>query len=317
MLKELRFVQGAVAKKDFIPALTHFAIEPGRVRGYNGMLALCSPLPFDIACNPKADVLIRAIANCDDTVTLSMTPGGRLSVKSGKFKALVNCVDGETPHVEPEGDHIAIDGDALLGAVRTAAPFIGNDASRPWSNGVLFRDDSAFATNNVCLVQCWTGVRFPFPVNIPESAVKEMLRIDEAPVSAQVAENSVTFHYGDNRWLRTQLLSTEWPDLERVLNCKSDQRPLDQELFDVLAKLKPFVDKQGHVYMANGVVSTSLDPEAGASYELESATVDSLYNIEMLALLQNGVTTIDWTGYPGPCMFHGERFRGAIIGMRK
>jgi len=30
MLRELKFVQGAVAKKDLLPAMTHFAIEGGR-----------------------------------------------------------------------------------------------------------------------------------------------------------------------------------------------------------------------------------------------------------------------------------------------
>ena len=105
MLTELKFVQGAVAKKDFIPSLTHFIIEDGTVRGYNGMLALCSPLPFDIACKPKADSLVKAIANCAETVQLSLTPAGRLSIKSGKFKAFIDCIPDETtPHVQPEGE---------------------------------------------------------------------------------------------------------------------------------------------------------------------------------------------------------------------
>ena len=73
MLNELKFVQGSVAKKDFLPALTHFAIADGKVRGYNGSIALCSPIPFDIVCNPKAEPLVRAIANCSDTVALALT----------------------------------------------------------------------------------------------------------------------------------------------------------------------------------------------------------------------------------------------------
>lgn len=87
MLKELKFVQGAVAKKDLLPAMTHFAIEGGHVRSYNGTLALSSPIPFDIDCKPKAGPLVQAIANCNDTVTLSMTPAGKLRIQSGKFWA--------------------------------------------------------------------------------------------------------------------------------------------------------------------------------------------------------------------------------------
>ena len=139
MLKELKFVQGAVAKKEFIPAMTHFAIKNGRVRAYNGTLALCSPSPFDIDCKPKAIQLVQAISKCEDVVNLSMTPAGRLRIESGKFRAFVDCVDQETVHVMPQGQILPINGEELLKAFSTLSPFIGNDASRPWTNGILLR----------------------------------------------------------------------------------------------------------------------------------------------------------------------------------
>lgn len=86
MLKELKFVQGAVGKKDLLPAMTHFQIQNGHVRSYNGTLALSSPLPFDIDCCPKAEQLVKAIGQCDEVITLSMTPGNKLRVQSGKFQ---------------------------------------------------------------------------------------------------------------------------------------------------------------------------------------------------------------------------------------
>ncbi len=316
MLASLKFVQGSVAKKDFIPALTHFCIENGRVRGYNGAIALCTPIPFNIACNPKADPLIRAIANCDDTVVLSMTAAGRLSVKSGAFKALVDCVTGDTPHVEPEGEFIEIDGVVLLDALKALEPFIGDDASRPWSNGILFRGQSAFATNNVILVEYWTGVEFPIEANIPRAAIKEILRIGKAPIRAQVTSNSITFHYEGEQWLRSQLFSTEWPDLRRVLDGESKPIPIDNSIFKALAKLKPFCDKMGRVYIKDNVVSTHEDPSEGASYEIPAMTFNGVYNIEMLASLEGAAQLIDWSLYPAPCLFTGNRLRGAIVGMR-
>lgn len=316
MLASLKFVQGSVAKKDFIPALTHFCIENGRVRGYNGSIALCTPIPFDIACNPKADPLIKAIANCDDTVVLTMTAAGRLSVKSGAFKALVDCIEGETPHVEPEGEAVQIDGEGLLAAMKVLEPFIGDDASRPWSNGVLLQGQSAFATNNVMLVEYWTGSTFPIRANIPRAAIKEILRIGEAPIGAQIDTNSITFHYTGNRWLRSQLFSTEWPDLQKILSCESIQGPIDDRLFAALKKLKPFCDKMGRVFIGEGLVSTHLQSEEGASYEIPDLQYNGVYNIEMLASLEGTATSIDWSQYPAPCMFVGTRLRGAIVGMR-
>ena len=318
MLTELKFVQGAVAKKDFLPALTHFVIENGTVRGFNGMLALCSPIPFDIACKPKAESLVKAIANCTETVQLSLTPAGRLSVKSGKFKAFVDCVEGETPHAMPEGEVVAIDGAALLQAFKVVSPFIGDDASRPWSNGVLLLGQSAFTTNNIILVEYWTGAAMPRPLNIPRAAIKEILRIDEPPVSVQLTENSISFHFTGDRWLRTQLFETKWPDLTRVLNKESKPAPLDPRLFEALKTIKPFADKMGRVVFKGGGKIATHDEEAeGASFEIEGFDHTGVYQLEMLTLLQNGVKTIDWSLYPSPCMFFGDRLRGAIVGMKQ
>lgn len=319
MLAELKFVMGAVAKKDFIPALTHFAIENGTVRGYNGMIALSSPIPFDIACKPKGDSLVRAIANCSDTVQMSITPTGRLSIRSGKFKAFIECVTGETPHVEPEGEFYDVDGDVLLNAVTTLAPFIGDDASRAWSNGILFDGVSAFATNNIVLVEYWVGGTFPRPINIPRAAVREMVRIGEAPTKVQLSEGSVSFHYSDGRWLRTQLFSTEWPDLAKVLDAShAETLPLEEDLFCALTTLKPFTDKLGRIYFNGGIASTAPDGDLeGASYEVPSVQADGIYAIEMLQTLKGVAVRIDWSAYPAPCHFYGaERLRGAIVGIR-
>ena len=319
MLKALKFVQGSVAKKDFVPALTHFVIEYGRVRGYNGVLALSCPIPFDITCKPEADALIKAIAKCEDTVQLGMTPAGRLSIKSGKFKMLVKCIEEDTPHVLPEGSVVNFDGDVFYKGLKAVEPFMGMDASRRWAQGVLVKDGSLFATNNVILVQYWTGIQFPEELTIPRDAVREMLRIGEGPTHAQIAEGSITFHYTENRWLRTQLYdSSQWPNLAKVLNRESEQGPMDEEIFLGLETIKPFVDKLGTVNFNLGFMTTHTNDNEGATYDVASlAGVEGCYNIDMLLLLKDTATSIDWSSYPSPSMFQGNRLRGAIIGMRK
>lgn len=316
MLKELKFVQGAVAKKELLPALTHFRIENGFVRGYNGTIALCAPIPFDIDCNPKAAPMVRAIGHCEDTVQLAMTPKGKLSIRSGKFKAYIECVEGETPHVMPEGEEVEINGEAMLDAFKRLLPFVGDDASRPWSTGVLLLGQSAFATNNVILVECWLGSKFPVVANIPRVAIREMVRIDEPPTYAQMAANSVTFHYSGGRWVRTQLLSTDWPDLYRILNVEANPEPIDERLFEGLAVLKPFTDKLGRVFFTDGKLVTHPESDDGAEYEIPGWNQPGIYNLEMLASLEGVVKQIDFSTYPKPCLFYGERLRGAIIGMR-
>lgn len=322
MFKELKFVQGAVAKKDFVPAITHFCIENGTVRAYNGTIALCSPIPCDINCIPKAGPMVQAISRCSDTIMLSMTPAGRLSIRSGKFKAFVDCVEETQSHVQPEGEIVHFDGEVLLQAIKTIHPFIGNDASRQFTNGILLRGQSAFATNNVCLVEYWLGVEMPFVVNIPRAAIAEMVRLDEAPTHAQVDHNSMTFHYSGGRWIRTQLFSTDWPDLGAILGGHETRpRPVPEGFFDALDDLKPFRDKFGRVYLSDGALHTHADTSEGAQIDFPQATweQEAIFNLEMLELLDGVAQTIDFNlekSGAGFMMFFGERLRGCVIGMR-
>lgn len=318
MLKDLKFVQGAVAKKDLLPAMTHFRIENGHVRSFNGQMAISSPIPFDIDCTPKATQLVKAIQQCEEEIILSMTAGNRLRVQSGRFRAFVETVDGETVHPMPEGEVINFNGDELLSACKTLEAFMGNDASRPWANGILFMGHSAFATNNASLIEYWIGTPVPFQINLPRFCVKEMLRVDEAPLYAQLHERSITFHYTGDRWIRSQLLDGEWPfeKMQDILNKPCNPRPLPPELFTGIETLQKMADGSSRIYMHNGSLKTHLEEFTGGVYEVDGLDFDGCYNLAIFGLLNGVANTADFTLYPNPCLFFGDRVRGAIIGMR-
>jgi len=318
MLKDLKFVQGAVAKKDLLPAMTHFRIEGGHVRSFNGQMAISSPIAFDIDCNPKADQLVKAITQCEEDIVLSMTAGAKLRVQSGRFRAFVETVEGDTVHPLPEGDIVNFDGEQLLQACKVLKPFIGNDASRPWANGILLQGHSAFATNNASLAEYWLGTPVPFQITIPRFCVNEMLRVDEAPSYAQLHDRSITFHYTDGRWIRSQLLEGEWPfeKMQDILNAPCKPVPVPPELFTGLATLQKMADGSSRVYMQNGTLRTHLEDFTGGAYEVDGLDFEGCYNLSIFGLLKDVATTADFTLYPSPCLFFGDKVRGAIIGMR-
>ena len=317
MLTTLKFVQGAVASKDLVPALTHFRIVNNTIRSFNGILAINSPIDLDIDCTPKAVPLVKAIQNCTTTVEMKMTPKGRLSIKSGKFKALIDCLEIETPHVEAEGDEIEIDGGALYTALKMVSPFISTDAAKPWSHGILLSNQSAYSTNNIIFVQHWIGTVFPKPINLPREAVKEILRVGEPPIGARLGEKSITFLYPEGRWIRTQLIQQPWPDVFHVLDCpEANMQPIDKELFEALDHIKPFINKSEHVYFLDGTICTSVNPEEGASFEMTNFNYPGAYQWSFLNMLKNKVEKIDFTQYPKKCPFEGGMIRGVIIGLR-
>lgn len=318
MLDQLKFVKGAVSKKDLVPALTHFLIRDGRITGYNGKISITSPIALDVDCCPKADKLVKAIEQCSDTVQMQLTPTGKLSVRSGKFKALVECVPEDMfPAVRPEGVTVVTDGN-LLPALKALYGFTSEDASRPWAAGVLLDGVSAYATNNVIMAECWLGYHFPFRVNIPRYAVKEIIRINEEPTHIQLTSTSATFHYSDERWLRTQLVSNEWPDTESLFS-RIPQMPgmvpeVPEGLFEALDALAPFTDEASRVFFLNGRIATA--QEEGTEFEVAGLPDYGAYNHKMFCLLEGIATRMGFEVWPAPVPWFGPSMRGLFMGLK-
>jgi hypothetical protein len=316
MLATLKFVQGAVSKKDFVPALSHFRIRNGRITGFDGKLSISAPIAIDLDCCPKAETFVRAIEACGETVAMKLNDARKLAIRSGKFRAVIETVDeANYPDVVPEGVMVAHSGE-LLPALRLLYEFTAEDASRPWATGVLFNGQSAFATNNVVLVEHWLGYHFPYRVNLPRYAVREVLRIGEEPENVQLTQTSMTLHYSGERWLRMQLNEDSWPDATGLLNgLPTSAAPVPEGFFDALATLKPFTegDSLGRVYVCGDRVATAM--EDGASIDVPGLPAVGCYNLRMLMLLQDVATHIGFDQYPGKVPLYGVKLRGCVMGM--
>ena len=315
MLSALKFVKGAVAKKNYIPALTHFRIENGFIKGFNGSIGLCSPIDLDLSVSPKAVPFAKAIQTCKDTISMHITPAGKLAIKSGKFRAFVECTDVAYPDVEPEGETIELAGD-FLPAIKKIASFISKDDLRSWSKGILFHNKSAFATNNLIIVEYWLGYTFPMTINVPQVAITELIRIDKEPTHLQLTDKSITFHFENGQWLRSCLLDLGWPDPYKFLDGESNQTAPPDTLFDDLEDILPFVDQLGKVYFTAEKIATGLDDGLGASINIEGLPEAGCYNIKQLLLLKGLIEKIDFTLYPKPSLFTGGPIRGALVGFR-
>jgi DNA polymerase III sliding clamp (beta) subunit (PCNA family) len=319
ILQSLKFVQGAVAKKDFVPALTHFRIKNNTVKAFNGNMAICGPIAVNLDISPNAEKLTKVIAACNDTVTLHMNDKGKLVVCSGDFKAFINCDNVDNfPNIVPTGERITLK-EPLIPALTYLEPYIAEDASRPWSCGILFDQESAFATNNIVLVQHWLGFKFPMRVNIPRAAVEAILGIGENPIALQFGENRLSFHFTEGRWLSTQLLEATWPDVATLLNTPSEekQKPFPKGFWDALERLLPFCDDLGRCYLKPDCMASRDNADlVGENIEINLG-IEGIFNARHLSNLKTIADTIAFSAYPAPVPFYGKRSRGIIVGIRK
>lgn len=323
MLDDIRFTIAAVAKKSFVQELTHFRIKDGRISGFDGRLTLSSAIGVDLDVRPNAAKFLAAVRACEGTITLHVTPAGKLCVRAGKFKVYVECLQDDGAYVsEPEGDTVEL-GEQFYKAMRALAPLMGVDASRPWAMGIKVAGGSAWATNNVLVGQYWHGCPFPLDVVIPSRAIDELIRIGTAPTKVQVCPNSITFWFSESRWLKTALLEAEgWPvdKLGQLMDQMGEAKPqaLPAEFFENVSTLKPFLSEDAGIYIRPDSVSTSREEGEGGSFEVELPGAPELqcYNFQQLEILGQVANQIDWSSYPKPCMFAkaGDPLRGLIIG---
>ena len=326
MLDAIRFAAAAVARKDYVSGLTHFKLGNGRITGFNGRMSLSAELGVDLEAKPLASTFLAAVrAAGEETISLNMTPAGRLAVRAGKFRAFVTCdADQQRDFIQPSGDVVDL-GPAFMDGIRTVAPVMGVDASRPQFMGVKLQAGSMFATNNVMIIQYWHGTDLPLDVVIPAAAVHELLRAGQPPVRVQVSPSTITFWLDENRWLLTVLQEgSTWPldRVERVLNGPfADLPPVPEGFFDAVATLKPFLDEETtRIYVTPEGLRTSMTDGDGANVEVAvpGVTAAQPYSHRQLTILRDVADAVDWTCHPAPLRFSctGKPMRGVMVGMR-
>lgn len=317
MLEALRFVRGAVAQKGLVPILKHFRIHEGRIESYNGCLNLSAPIACNLSVQPLAETFVHAISLCDDTVSLHQTETGRLVVKSGDFKAYIDTSAEPFPSIQAHGEPLDVIN--LLDAIKLLAPVMSDDASRPWSRGILFAGNSAFATNNVVLVEHWLKYPVRHPFGLPAMAVNELLRIKEEPEGIEINPNHVTFHFENGRKLTTNLLLINgWPDVRKMLDTDDSDKlyQIGSDFFEALSKLRPFTKDFRPVWLNDNLLSTSQDPEDGAHLVLpDTSGMQGAWSLDQIMKLEGIANRIAWDRVPRPCPFFGDVIRGLVIGI--
>lgn len=319
MLIAINTVRGAVATKDIIPVLTHIMAADGRLQGSNGRITIDSPCGqlkgynFIVPCAP----FLKAVDACMGEPLLTVKEDkSSLTVKRGAFKATLPCdTSGNFPHQAPAGRQTTgISGD-LLGVLRILRPFISVDASRPWATGVLLKNGAAYATNNIVVAKM-PAPSLDIPLNLPGALVDELLRLNMELSSVLADENQITFQFANGSWLKGSLLSSEWPDVDRMLTGKPTME-VPKGLLQAVEQIAPFCAdaKQPYIHAGGFGIQTS-DGDKSACCDAFRLP-ESVFRAEPLTDVLRVATHMDMTTYPAPCSFVGDKgLVGLIIGVK-
>ena len=316
MIDEIKFVKNSLGLKSANPDLTFFRICDGKITGTDGTLTIGSKISIDLDIAPSGAQFIKAINACKDKIILTYN-NEKLQVKSGKFKANVPCIAlDKVPVTLPTGREIDTKEVNILEAFKKVEKFIATDENRPFATTMLARNQSFYATNNISLIQYFVGIDLG-EICIPHKFIKEVIRYNQKPEKILLDTASMTFVYENSRYITTKLSTHTFPDLDCHLLSESDSlTKLEPYFFEDIRTLEKFGDSLQRCYFKEGLISTSANPEEGASVECAMVNEGGCFNSRLLLSLEGVANTVDFSTYPKPSPFFGDSLRGVILGYR-
>lgn len=314
LLTALRFCAPA-SKEVGSPNQTHLRLAGNWAVAFDGVVAMGHRIDSDIVACPHTRTLITALSKCDGATQITQLGSGQLSIQSGRFRAFVPCLDNALlGNVAPDPVCAQIN-PAVVNALRIVGTIPQENAQRIMLASAMLRSGSAVATDGAYMMEAWHGIDLP-SIIIPKTFINVLCAIDKPATQFGFSATSATFYFDDGSWVRSQLYSEQWPDVDRVLNMQCNAWPIPVGLKEALDKIADLAADGGRLYTSAKSVSTSEHNEAGASCETEGALPAGLcLNIDHMQELIAYGKTIDFQAGPEKNMVcvYGDNFRGMTM----
>lgn len=316
LLDALRFVSVSQHSQG-TPLQTHCRISDQTVIGFDGGIAAGHFIDEVLSCCPQTNLLITALAKCTGPISITHLDSDKLSIKSGKFRALVPCVPfADLPAIEPDPP-IANLTEAVKEALRAVMPLAQDGGQEPFTCAVLLHANTAVATNRAVILEAWHGIDLP-PILIPKASVAAIVKQPKELVKFGFSANSATFYFKDDSFIKTQLFTDRFPNYENIINIESNPWPLEGGFYEALDTVTPFAQNNIVFFRNENMHSHSIDGE-GASFAVAGLKEQLAFNAEYLKIIRPHCSKIHWAvNDKGLSLFFSDDglVRGGIMKVR-
>lgn len=300
---------------------THCMLSGNWVAGFNGLIMMAAKIDTDITAYPNTKKLISVLSQCDEATQITQLDNNRLGVKSGKFQAYVPCIEAGLLMFTPPDPPTHQLNDGVIASLAIVGIIAKENAPRMVQASVLLQTNSAIATDGVMAFEHWHGTPLPSVV-LPKVFITELTKIGKKPVSLGASANTCTIYFEDESFIRTQLYTEPYPDMEKILDVPNvSPLPIPAEFFPALDKLVTMKDEHSLIYFnpADSKLQTSSDSNVGASFDYEHPLPHGIsFNIELLRRFAPHAKQADFIAGEKQQMavFYGPGFRGVLMQKR-
>jgi len=302
-----------IFKDDGYPWETNVLFQNNWAVATNHVISMGEPIKEDLFAYPKAKLMIAALNKCSENLSITQLDG-KLSVKSGKFRALVPCMPVEdVMRTSPDNAIASID-DRIKTAISNVSAITENEESVVTAS-ILISDGSVTATDRKLILQSYHGVSLP-TLALPKAIISPLVSNAKALKSFGFSNSSCTFYYEDNSWIKSQFFDSQWPDVSSILDKKCNLWQLPEGFYEAVSSLEPF-SEDGNVYFDTNCMRSHPSPDKGASYEVYGLPPGPIMNIKQLKIVKPFVKQVDFLvpHHNSKMMyFYGDSVRGAIAG---
>lgn len=315
LLDALKFISAA-QHSEGTTLQTHCRISGGTIVGFDGGLTIGRYIEKGLNVCPHTNTLIAALSKCTEAVSITELDSGRLSVKSGKFRALVPCAAyDDIPASEPDTPCATLTDD-LKAALRAVVGLADPSAAEPFACGVLMQANTVVTTNRFVLLEAWHGIDLPPGLLIPKPAVLAICKHEKPLTQFGFSHNSATFYFADDSFIKTQLYMNDFPNYHKIINIDSNPKPLPVGFYEALDSITPFAEEK-RVYFRGGKLCTHSVDELGASFEVDGLEDGHAFNIEYLKIIRTHMKQVHFgVEGKGQTVFFGDGVRGVIMPIR-
>jgi hypothetical protein len=318
LVAALKFVSAAQGDSKAETQHTHVMLAKQWAVATNPIFVMGHPITDDIDACPHLAGLIDALSKCGQTLSITTLDSGKLSIKSDRFRALVPCVPGALmPPALPDSPCATLN-DALRAGFAAVADIAGPAQGREWANAVLLQSGSVVACDGVCAVEYWHGIDLPDLI-IPKVAVTAIIKTGKILSKFGFSNSSATFYFDDESWLKTQLVTVQYPNYLNLFKGTSNPWPLPPGFFEALKAVASFSETGQVFFNEHNILASHPNGEEGAMYELEGIPPNKAYNSKYLLAFEKLADRFDFAPHDplGNCFFFGENLRGVIAAIRR
>lgn len=312
ILEKLRFISLAQSETG-APNQTHCHFNGNTLIAYDGIIAAGIMLTDNMPdCCPNTYQLIHALERASDVSAMTFE-NNSITIKTNKFKAIVNCIPTtDLFPVFPDTGQYPL-GDDFRRAANLASIYTKEGAQTVVAASVMLRNGSIVGTNGVAIIEVAHGFAMPPGLIVPMTFVTALDKIKKPIQSFGFSDTSLTIHFQDNSFLKTQLYSEPWPNIDLFLAYTETAHYIDvpKEFFPAIKSVAPFSDDT-RVYFNENLIKSNRNEGVGAEYIVKGVPADHSYNIKNLMVLSDIITKIDFTGNERVTCFMGDKLRGVL-----